>query len=307
MFKSLRTLSVLAVSSLALLGVACANQTAVAPPASAVAEAPAPAPAMWVIKDHDSTIYLFGTVHLMKPDRKWRTPKFDAAFNSAEEIWLEINEGEDPSAMQALVMQLGMDPANPLSKRLTPAQYERFKTAATKSGLPPAALDPMKPWMAGITLSFVPMMKAGYDPNAGVDSVIKASGKGAAKPIRAFESAEQQLRFFDSLPSDVQVEFLMSSVDELDESAALLDSMVDHWAVGDIKGLETELVADMKAKYPDLYRVLLVDRNTAWADVLAKRLQGSGVSFVAVGSAHLIGDESVQTFLARKGIKATRY
>jgi uncharacterized protein YbaP (TraB family) len=306
MFKSLRTFAVLAVSTVALLGAACANPTAAAP-AATPAVAGAPAPAMWVIKDHDSTIYLFGTVHLMKPDKQWRTPKFDAAFNSAEEIWLEINEGEDPAAMQALVMQLGMDPANPLSERLTPAEYERFKAAATKSGLPAAVLDPMKPWMAGITLSFVPMMKAGYDPNAGVDSVVKANGKDAAKPIRAFESAEQQLRFFDSLPSEIQVEFLMSSVDELDESAKMLDAMVDYWVVGDTQGLESELVTDMKDRYPELYKVLLVDRNTAWADVLAERLEGNGVSFVAVGSAHLVGEDSVQRFLAKKGIKASRY
>ncbi|MDB5470749.1 MAG: polysaccharide biosynthesis protein GumN [Caulobacter sp.] len=305
MLKSLRTFKVLAVSAVALLGMACSSATA-APPAAATPPA-APGPAMWVIKDEDSTIYLFGTVHLMKPDRQWRTPRFEAAFNSAEEIWLEINDGDDPAAMQSLVMQLGMDAANPLSKRLNPEQYARFKAAADKSGLPAAALDPMKPWMAAITLSFVPMMKAGYDPNAGIDNTVKAGAQGASKPIRAFETVEQQLRFFDNLPNDLQVEFLMSSIDELDESASMLDAMVDYWVVGDTKGLEGELVSEMKDKYPHLYKVLLVDRNTAWADVLAKRLEGKGVSFVAVGSAHLVGDDSVQNYLAKKGIKASRY
>jgi uncharacterized protein YbaP (TraB family) len=77
--------------------------------------------------------------------------------------------------------------------------------------------------------------------------------------------------------------------------------------VGDTQGLESELVTDMKDRYPELYKVLLVDRNTAWADVLAERLEGKGVSFVAVGSAHLVGEDSVQRFLAKKGIKASRY
>lgn len=304
MFKPLRTVRVLAIGALALLGAACSGAK-VAPPAPATPQASGPA--MWVIKDEDSTIYLFGTVHLMKPDKQWRTPRFETAFNSAEEIWLEINEGDDPAAMQGLVMQLGMDPANPLSKRLTPEQYARFKAAAEKAGMPAAALDPMKPWMAAVTLSFVPMMKAGYDPNAGIDNTVKAGSKAASKPIRAFETAEQQLRFFDSLPNELQVEFLMSSVDEMDESAGMLDDLVDYWIVGDTKGLEDELVREMKDKYPHLYKVLLVDRNTAWADVLAKRLEGKGVSFVAVGSAHLVGEDSVQRFLADKGIKAARY
>ena len=305
MFKPLRTVRALAIGAVALLGAACSSASVAPPRAAKPVEASGPA--MWVIKDEDSTIYLFGTVHLMKPDRQWRTPKFEAAFNSAEEIWLEINDGDDPAAMQGLVMQLGMDPANPLSKRLNPEQYARFKAAAEKAGMPAAALDPMKPWMAAVTLSFVPMMKAGYDPNAGIDNTVKAGGKAASKPIRAFETVEQQLRFFDSLPNELQVEFLMSSVDEMDESAGMLDALVDYWIVGDTKGLESELVREMKDKYPHLYKVLLVDRNAAWADVLAKRLEGKGVSFVAVGSAHLVGEDSVQRFLARKGIKASRY
>eukprot|EP01030_Chromulinospumella_sphaerica_P012727 gene12727-12520_t len=304
MFKSLRTVQVLAVSAIALLGMACSSATA-APPAAATPQAQGPA--MWVIRDEDSTIYLFGTIHLLKPETQWRTPKFETAFASADELWFEITDGDDAAKMQSLVMTLGMDQANPLSKRLTPEQFARFKGASEKLGLPAAGLDPMKPWMAGITLSLVTMMKGGYDPNSGVDSVIRKSGDEAKKPIKAFETAEQQLRFFDSLSPEVQVEFLMSSIDELDESSSMLDGLVEHWAVGDVAALEDELVAEMRDEYPHLYKLLLVDRNAAWAKVLAERLKGSGVSFVSVGSAHLIGKDSVQNLLAKEGIKATRY
>lgn len=304
MFKSLRTAKVLAVSAIALLGVACSS-TPVQPPVAATPEPQGPA--MWVIRDHDSTIYLFGTVHLLRPETKWRTPKFEAALASADELWFEITDGDDAANMQSLVMTLGMDQANPLSKRLTPEQYARVKAAADKAGFPVAALDNMKPWMAGLTLSVLTMMKSGFDPNAGVDSIIKKGGEDAKKPLRAFETAEQQLRFFDSQPPEVQVEFLMSSIDELDESADMLDGLVKHWAVGDVAALETDLVSDMKTEYPDLYKVLLVNRNAAWAKTLAERLKGSGVSFVSVGSAHLIGPDSVQSFLAKEGIKASRY
>ena len=305
MFKPLRTVQVLAVSAIALLGAACSSTTAGPPAAAAAPEAKGPA--MWVIRDADSTIYLFGTVHLLKPETQWRTPRFDAAFASADELWFEITDGDDAAKMQSLVMTLGMDQANPLSKRLTPEQFARLKGASEKLGFPVAGLDMMKPWMAGITLSLVTMMKGGFDPNSGVDSVIRKSGEGAGKPLKAFETAEQQLRFFDSLPSEVQVEFLMSSIDELDESSSMLDGLVTHWAAGDTAALEADLVADMRDKYPDLYKILLVDRNVAWSKVLAERLKGRGVSFVSVGSAHLVGEDSVQSYLAKQGIKASRY
>jgi uncharacterized protein len=275
---------------------------------SVLAAAPAMAqPAMWVVKDEDSTIYLFGTVHILKPETDWKTEKYDKALASADEIWLEINDGDDVAAAQSLVMTLGMDKENPLSSLLSKEEYARVEAVAKETGLPMAALDVMKPWLASLTLTVYPMMKAGFDPTKGVDNVVKASGQAADKPIRAFETSEQQLRFFDSMPKDVQVEFLMSSLDDIEEGPAVLDALVDNWATANLKAIEDDMVTPMRQDYPELYKVLLVDRNVAWADVLADRMKGKGVSFVAVGSAHLVGPDSVQVYLAKKGIRAERY
>jgi uncharacterized protein YbaP (TraB family) len=264
-------------------------------------------PAMWVIRDEDSTIYLFGTVHVLKKETQWRSPKFEKALGSADELWLEIDQGDDPSAMQGLVMAMGMDKDNPLSGKLSPAELTRFNAATAKLGVPQGAFDPFKPWMAGLTLSVLPLMQAGYDPTYGVDELIKAQVKTAGKPVRTFETAEQQLSFFDGLPLKIQIEFLMSAVDDMDDTPAMLDKMVVNWSTGNVDALEEDLVESMRKEYPELYKALLIDRNTRWATVLADRLQGSGVSFVAVGSGHLIGPDSVQTLLARKGIKAERF
>jgi uncharacterized protein YbaP (TraB family) len=264
-------------------------------------------PAMWVIKDRDSTIYLFGTVHVLKKDTVWRSPRMEAALASADELWLELDDADDTTAMQSLVNSLGMDPANPLSGRLSEAERARYDAALNRAGIPLGALDGMKPWMAGLTLSVLPLMKAGYDPTYGVDGLLKADARTAGKAVRAFESSERQLRLFDSLPLETQVAFLMTSVDEMEESSTSLDSLVANWSKGNISGLEEEMVRPMRKDSPGLYKALLTDRNVAWAEVLAERLKGQGVSFVAVGSAHLVGRDSVQAQLARRGIRARRY
>lgn len=264
-------------------------------------------PAIWVIKDPDSTIYLFGTVHVLKKETQWRTPRLEAALTSADEVWLELLDSDDTANMQALVTRLGMDPANPLPSRLSEAQLGRFNGAMTKAGIPSGALDSMKPWMAGLTLSVLPLMQSGYDPGYGVDGLIKADASNAGKVIRAFETSERQLKFFDSLPLPTQVEFLMTAIDDMDDTAATLDSMVANWSAGNLKGLEDEMVTPMRREYPELYGVLLTDRNRAWAEILAERLKGKGVSFVAVGSAHLVGPDSLQTQLRARGIRAVRY
>jgi uncharacterized protein YbaP (TraB family) len=270
-------------------------------------------PAMWVIRDPDSTIYLFGTVHVLKKDTVWKSPRMEAALASADELWLELDDTDDTddmaamAAMQALVARLGMDPDNALSGRLSGAEKARYDAALARAGVPAGALDGMKPWMAGLALSVLPLMQAGYDPSYGVDGLLKAEARVAGRTVRAFETSERQLGLFDSLPMATQIEFLMTSVDDMDETSASLDSLVANWASGNIKGLEEEMVSPMRKQYPGLYKVLLTDRNTAWAAILAERLKGKGVSFVAVGSAHLVGRDSLQAQLARRGIASQRY
>jgi len=302
MFRRFKSLAVAAV------GFAFLSACATAPGADAptVAAAPTPGPAMWVIKDEDSTIYLFGTVHILKKDTQWRTPAFDAAFGSADELWLEIDPGDDPNAAQGLVMSLGMNPGKPLSSLLTAEQNTRLNTVGATFGLPPGGLDPFKPWMAGLTLSILPLMKDGYDPNLGIESIVRADAKTSGKTIKAFETTEQQLRFFDNLPVATQIEFLMSAVDGAAEGSKMLDGMVSAWSTGDTDALEAVLIAEMKDDYPDLYKVIIVDRNIAWAVSIQEMLKGKGVSFIAVGAGHLVGEDSVQALLAKKGIKAKR-
>ena len=91
--------------------------------AAAALGAPALAqPAMWAVKDADSTIYMLGTVHLLRPETQWRSDALDKAIAEAKELWLELPT-TDPQAMAGemmpLVAKYGLSPATPLSKSLT--------------------------------------------------------------------------------------------------------------------------------------------------------------------------------------------
>ena len=44
---------------------------------SAAPAAPEAKPAMWKLSDPDTTIYLFGTLHVQPSDLKWRTARVD--------------------------------------------------------------------------------------------------------------------------------------------------------------------------------------------------------------------------------------
>lgn len=263
-------------------------------------------PALWTIKDKDSTIYLFGTIHVLRPDTPWRSAKIDKALADSGDLTLEIVGSDDPAVMQPLVLKYGMDPANPLSSKIAPDKFKKASDLAQANGIPPQAVNMMRPWLAAVTLSMVPVIKAGYDPKSGVEFVLAKAVRAAGKPEKAFETPDQQIRFFADLPAKSEADFLSATLDDVDEGVGKIDAMVAAWAAGDTAKLEAEFVSEMKGKYPELYDLLITKRNEDWAQQLKTKLAGSGVSFVAVGSGHLVGPDSVQAQLAKLGVKAER-
>lgn len=274
--------------------------------ATSLAPLPAAAdPALWVIRDEDSTIYLLGTVHVLRADTVWRTPAIDAALAEADDLWIEV-EADDAEALRPLVARHGLDRDNPLSGKLTADQKARLDAAAAAIGSSGATLEPMRPWLAALQLSMGPLTKAGFDPASGVEAKLKAAAREAGKPIRTLETLEQQIGVFADLPPAVELAFLLSTLDEMDEGPAMLDALVTAWSAGDVEALDTLMVAELAADYPALHEALLVRRNSDWAGQIQALLAGEGVSVIAVGAAHLVGDDSVQAQLAARGVAVER-
>ncbi|WP_313452055.1 TraB/GumN family protein [Brevundimonas sp.] len=273
---------------------------------AAPAASPAPiqgqGPALWVVKDADSTLYLFGSVHVLRPTTGWASPRVQAAFDSASDIWFEISNPDDQAAIVPLIQQRGLSLDTPLSSRLTPEENTQLDEAAKAMGASAAQLQPMRPWLAALSLSVAPLVKAGYDPKSGVELVLKARAEAAGKPVHGFETIDKQIGILADLPDDVQLAFLRETLKDYDEATVKLDEMVEDWARGDVPAIERLMVQEMKTDSPALYKALLVDRNTDWANQIQTLLQGSGTAFIAVGAAHLAGPDSVQAQLKARGV-----
>ena len=281
---------------------ACAQQPAQAP-ARAANDAD---PALWVVKGKQTTIYLFGTIHVLKPDLTWFDEAVKSAFDKADEVKLEIVM-PDPATMQGLVQATGVAPAGtpPLTQRLPEGKRAAFTKAVTDLGLPANALDRFKPWLAATQLSVAPLSKLGYDSANGPEEVITEAAKQAHKPLSGLETPQQQLGFFGSLSDQAQLQFLESTVDELPTLDKQMASMVDEWARGDPEALAREMNDELKSS-PEVAKVLLVDRNRNWAQWIKQRMTKPGTVFIAVGAGHLAGPDSVQAQLAKLGLKAER-
>ncbi|KTE14307.1 TraB/GumN family protein [Sphingopyxis sp. H115] len=279
------------------------------PVPAATQEAPATTdadPALWVVKDEDTTIYLFGTVHVLKPGLGWFDEAVKTAFDESDQLMLEVVLPEDPSEMMSTMMPLAIDQSGKtLSSRLDPDQLKAYQAALASVGIAPAQFDMFEPWFPGITLSVLPLTKLGYDPEQGAEKRLTGFAKTAGKPIGGLETLTEQLGFFDTLPETQQVAFLNAVVRDLDKLGPQLDKMVALWAKGDPDGLAIAMNESLAAT-PELAKTLLWDRNARWADQLKARMDQPGTVFVAVGAGHLAGAHSVQDYLKERGLTATR-
>ena len=288
----------LAALSLALALPACAQTT--------TAAADTTHPALWVAKDADTTIYLFGTVHVLKPGLPWFDEAVRAAFDRSGEVMLELVTPEQAEMAKIVAAHAITPPDSPtLSSTLTPAQRETYFKALGAVGVPVAAFDHAKPWFAALNLSLLPLMKAGYDPANGPETVITAAAKSAGKPVKGFETADQQIGYFDTLSAPAQHAFLLSTLEELPKAGAEMAEMVADWAGGDPDALARLMNDDLKAS-PEVADLLLYRRNARWADALAARMKAPGTVFVAVGAGHLAGKGSLIEDLRAKGVKVER-
>lgn len=256
--------------------------------------APAPAqaqPAVWIVRDADSEMLLFGSVHILPPGLDWRPAALDAALAQADDLWFELPV--DPATEQEaarLALRLGALPPGPgLYERLPEESRLRLGRLSVKYGLPPHVLDQLKPWFAEVLLVTTMLGAQGGDIAHGVERQVSATAPPGAR-LRALETPEDQLSAFDDVPMEEQLASLAYNLQAMEEDPGAFDRLVALWMAGDLGGLEAEAVAPLQAVAPALYERLIVARNAAWLAQLQDRLEGSGRTVVVVGAGHLVGE-----------------
>jgi uncharacterized protein len=279
--------------------------TALAPAAPAAAPLPDANPALWVVRDADTTIYLFGTFHLLD-SRPWFNDEVKAAFDASSELVMEAILPEDQMALIPMIMRYAVDQSGrPLSSRLTAAENAALTRAMAPIGIPAAAVDRFEPWFASMMLSVTAAQRAGLDAANGPETVLTRAAAARRMPVGELEGFEWQIRLFDNMPEPLQLAALRSSLREVNADAGALTAMLDSWSSGDVEAV-ARAMDDIDSGPPVMRRIMLTNRNAAWARWIHDRLARPGTVFIAVGAAHLAGRDSVQAVLAAHGISSER-
>ncbi|MEA3058075.1 MAG: uncharacterized protein QOF34_890 [Sphingomonadales bacterium] len=278
-----------------------------APPASA-RTTPGGRPALWEVSDADTTIYLFGTIHLLPEKYRWRTAKFDQALAGSQQLVLEtIVDNKNPAKLMGAMSSLAFNTPNlpPLAQRVAPEKRTALADAIKKSGFPPQALDRMETWAAAITLLGNQYRDMGLKGEDGVEAILRETFISNGKPIGELESNVEQLGFFDSLPEKAQRELLEGSIDDSKSMSRELQDMLDAWGRGDVRAIAQSFNRDLSGS-PELEQALIKRRNANWSRWIEQRMTQPGAIMIAVGAGHLAGRDSVIDLLQRDGYRVRR-
>lgn len=290
---------------LALATPAAAQQSLPRPqPVQAEPAPPLARPALWQVSDADTTIYLFGAIHLLPEGLDWFGGPLAEAFAASGELVTEIPE-TDPETSQAVLLKHGILPAGQsLRDQMSPKQRTRFERTLASFGLPAAAFDRFKPWYAAVVLATLPLQRKGYSLANGVEADLAARNQAIGRPRHGLETLDYQLSLFDGFSPKVQRTYLFEVIAALPGIEQDVDDLVDAWQKGDAARLAKLMNADQDD--PAMVAALLTNRNKAWAQWVKARLEQPGTTFVAVGAGHLGGAGCVQDELRRLGIHSTR-
>jgi hypothetical protein len=277
--------------------------------APAAAKAPRPAhPALWEVSDPDTTIYLFGTIHLLPDNFEWRTAKFDHAVENSRQLIVEtIVDQKNPSTVISAMASLAFNTPNlpPLIDRVSADKRAALEAAIKKSGFPPQAFDRMETWAVAFILLGNQYRDMNLKGDEGVEAVLRNTFTSEGKPIDELETNLEQFGFFDKLPEKAQRLLLEGALDDSKAADAEFSGMLKAWSDGNVSAIARTFDRDLAAS-PDLAQALLHQRNANWSKWIEQRMAKPGAIMIAVGAGHLAGNDSVVAQLQRDGYHVRR-
>ena len=262
----------------------------------------------WQVTGKHNTVYLLGSVHLLPSDQRQLPEVADAAYADAETIVEEVDllaASAELFSPKALALQM-LPEGKTLPGVLGTALHARLAEAVKPMGMDPEFMVRMQPWYVAMMVTQLRFLRGGFSPEDGVDYQIATRAHSDGKPLIGLETAVEQLGMFASMPMAEQIELLKGTLEESSD-AAELRKLTDAWHAGDLGKLEG-LLREGAEESPEVYKLLVTDRNLRWLPRIEKMLQDPADDYLVVtGAAHMLGQQGLVELLRRKGYAVTRH
>ena len=256
----------------------------------------------WIVNGDRNTVYLLGSVHVLKVSDSELPPEVLRAYTNAKAVVLETDVTKfDTDKMLGAIVDFASLPADQtLERSLGPEAYKKLTTHAEKIGLDVAFVSHFQPWFVALTMEQLERAKLGLDPAAGVDMQLERRANTDRKPIIGLEPIEDQLGIFRDMSPDDQRRYLLNSLAESEYFSKSFDAMIAAWRTGDVDALEA-MGKEAFRDFPDFGRKIVTDRNRKWLPKIIELLHEHDDYLVIVGALHLVGREGIVNLLRARG------
>jgi len=263
--------------------------------------------ALWELHGKHNTVYILGSIHVLRPSDYPLAPAVLDAYSNAKSLFMEVNLQEiDSQRMQTeLLASARLPPGQTLSSILGKQRYQRAGALAHEVGVDIAIFDAFAPWFVAEAISQLQLQQLGFQPQSGVEMFFLEHARTDGKPVAGLETVHDQIALFDALSMDEQADYLVSSLEEAHDLPKEVDAMVHAWQRGDTVWFADQLKSEL-GRDPVLYQSVLVARNRKWVPKIEALLNDDNNYLIIVGTGHLVGQGSLLELLKKDGIVATQ-
>jgi len=262
---------------------------------------------LWELEGARGQVRLLGSIHFLRASDYPLPAAMEQAYEDADVLVMELDMDDlDAMQAQAIIAQLAIDPqGRDLEALLGQRDFAKAKAGAAELDVPLDMLRPFEPWFAALQITQMRLQQLGLDPNLGLEQQWSRRAREEGKEVRGLETLADQLGTLDSMAPGTQKKFLLSTIEEAGDAQTMIDATLNAWRNGDLDALERETTSSL-ADQPQVYQRLLVDRNRAWTGQIKELAKDGGNYLILVGSAHLLGEDSVLVMLEDAGYPARR-
>lgn len=257
---------------------------------------------LWKVTHAGKTMYIGGTVHLLRASDYPMPRAFDKAFDAADTVVFETDIGALNTPQFKMKMHAHLTCANCLKSSLRSNTYRSLQAYADTHRLPMAFFDSMKPLQVVMTLVARELTRIGVD-RPGVDLHYYHRAKHHGKRVTWFESLDFQLKILESLGSGDPDKMVRNTLKEVDRYGAIMFGLLESWRKGETKTLERLGRQYLTHGDSKAYKRLIVDRNKEWMPAIRKMLSTKKTELVLVGALHLVGENGLIRQLKRRGYR----
>jgi uncharacterized protein len=263
---------------------------------------------LWRYQTSAGTVFLAGSIHVMKGTLYPLPPQFDAAFSGSDRLAVEVDTvNASQETLRQTTLQYALLPSGTtIAAVISPATFAKLSALLTDEEIPLESVERLRPAILSTQLAVTRLVALGYLPTYGLETYFIT--RAGPRPILQLETMEDQFEALTSPPPKVQEEMLLETIEQMPTIEPVVTAMLTAWFGGDDAEFLRlfELQSGTTEGYRKFMHRILDERNLTMAERISGYLAGGGTTFVLVGSAHLAGDAGIPAILSGRGYPGHR-